>query len=108
MALCQTGPANSEIDQEFWNNSGKVLGQPAYRLLSDPLTLRVDRGCFHERARTHEELAARRPQAVELRVTVFESGIPGYYEWVETTRSIMLTVGQVEPLRHGLVGRCLS
>ena len=59
MALCQTGRANSEIDQEFWNNSGKVLGHPADRLLSDLVALRVDRGCFHDRVRTHEELAAR-------------------------------------------------
>ncbi len=41
-------------------------------------------------------------------MAVFKSGIPSDYEWIETTRSIMLTVGQVEPLRHGLVGRCLS
>ena len=85
-----------------------MLGQPADRLLSDPVALRVDRGCFHDRARTHEELAVRLRQAVELRVTVFESGIPGYYEWVEPTRSIALVVGQVERLRHGLVGRRLS
>ena len=108
MPFCQTGSimgsAISEIDQALWDISGKVLGQPVYRLLGGPVELRGERGCCHDRARTDEELAAlRQSSAGELGVTAFKSGIPGYYEWIETIRSVKLAVRQIERLRHDLV-----
>ena len=86
----------------------EVLGQPLYRLLGDLVELRVERSCFHDRARTDEDSAVLCPSAVELGDTVFMSGTPGHYEWVETTRSIMLAVGQVERMRRSFVSRRLS
>ena len=46
--------------------------------------------------------------AAEPGVTAFKSGIPGYYEWIDTTRSIKLAVGQIERLRRGLVSSRLA
>ena len=46
--------------------------------------------------------------AGELEITAFKSGIPGYYEWIETTRYIKRAVGQIERLRHGLVSSRLA
>ncbi|MDE0295277.1 MAG: hypothetical protein OXI93_13900 [Bryobacterales bacterium] len=72
------------------------------------MKLRYGRAFYHSRACADKLLADSRPTPVESGMAVVKSGIPSDYEWIETTRSIMLTVGQVEPLRHGLVGRCLS
>lgn len=69
--------------------------------------MRYGRAFYHSRAGIDKLLADPRPTPVESGITVFKSGFRSDYEWIETTRSIMLTVGQVEPLRHGLVGRCL-
>jgi galactonate dehydratase len=33
---------------------------------------------------------------------VFKSGIPGYYEWIETNASIKRAVGAMQMLREGL------
>ena len=102
------GSTISGIDQALWDISGKVLGQPAYRLLGGPVELRGECGCCHSRARSDEELAAVRRSAGELEITMFKSGIPGYYEWIETTRSIKLAVGQIDRMRHGFVSSLLA
>jgi galactonate dehydratase len=96
------GSAISGIDQALWDIRGKVLGRPVYRLLGGPVDPRGVRGYYHARARTDEELAALRASAKELGVTAFKSGIPGYYEWIETNQSIRRAVAQVERLRRGL------
>ena len=96
------GSAISGIDQALWDIRGKVLGQPVYRLLGGPVDSRGVRGYYHARARTDEELAALRASAKDLGVTAFKSGIPGYYEWIETNQSIKRAVAQIERLRRGL------
>ena len=96
------GSAISGIDQALWDIRGKVLGQPVYRLLGGPVDARGVRGYYHARARTLEELAALRESAEDLGITAFKSGIPGYYEWIETNASISLAVSRIQTLREGL------
>lgn len=96
------GSAISGIDQALWDIRGKVLGQPVYRLLGGPVDPRGVRGYYHVRARTMDELVAVRESAEELGITAFKSGIPGYYEWIETNKSISDAVAYVQRLREGL------
>jgi galactonate dehydratase len=96
------GSAIAGIDQALWDIRGKVLGQPVYRLLGGPVDSRGVRGYYHAGARTREELAALRESAEALGVTAFKSGIPGYYEWIETNASINEAVRRIEILREGL------
>jgi galactonate dehydratase len=96
------GSAISGIDQALWDIRGKVLGQPVYRLLGGPLEPRGVRGYYHARAGNRQELAALRARAKELGITAFKSGIPGYYEWIETNRSIRRAVDWMHLLREGL------
>ena len=96
------GSAISGIDQALWDIRGKVLNQPVYRLLGGPVDPRGVRGYYHARARTMDELVALRESAEELGVTAFKSGIPGYYEWIETNQSIRRAVERIQMLREGL------
>ena len=96
------GSAISGIDQALWDIRGKVLGQPVYRLLGGPVDERGVRGYYHARANTDEQMAALRESAKQLGVTAFKSGIPGYYEWIETNQSINRAVAQIERLRRGV------
>lgn len=96
------GSAISGIDQALWDIRGKVLGQPVYRLLGGPVDSRGVRGYYHARANTDEEMAALRESAKRLGVTAFKSGIPGYYEWIETNQSISRAVDRIERLRRGV------
>lgn len=96
------GSAISGIDQALWDIRGKVLGLPVYRLLGGPIDPRGVRGYYHARANTFEELVALRESAEELGVTAFKSGIPGYYEWIETHSSIDRAVRHMQQLREGL------
>ena len=96
------GSAISGIDQALWDIRGKVLGQPVYRLLGGPVDSRGVRGYYHARASTLEELQAVRESAERLGVTAFKSGIPGYYEWIETNAKIKAAVRKIQTLREGL------
>ena len=96
------GSAISGIDQALWDIRGKVLGQPVYRLLGGPVDSRGVRGYYHARASTLEELQAVRESAERLGVTAFKSGIPGYYEWIETNAKISAAVRKIQTLREGL------
>ncbi len=96
------GSAISGIDQALWDIRGKVLNQPVYRLLGGPVDPRGVRGYYHARAGTMEQLVALRESAEELGVTAFKSGIPGYYEWIETNQSIRRAVERIQMLREGL------
>ncbi len=96
------GSAIAGIDQALWDIRGKVLGQPVYRLLGGPVDPRGVRGYYHARASTPEELAALRESAEDLGITAFKSGIPGYYEWIETNARINDAVGRIQMLREGL------
>ena len=96
------GSAIAGIDQALWDIRGKVLGQPVYRLLGGPVDPRGVRGYYHARANTPEQLAALRESAEDLGITAFKSGIPGYYEWIETNRRINDAVKRIQMLREGL------
>ena len=96
------GSAIAGIDQALWDIRGKVLGQPVYRLLGGPVDPRGVRGYYHARAGTLEELQALRESADELGITAFKSGIPGYYEWIETNAAITAAVSRMQMLREGL------
>jgi galactonate dehydratase len=96
------GSAISGIDQALWDIRGQVLGQPVYRLLGGPFDARGVRGYYHTRANTLEELRQVRATAKQTGVTAFKSGIPGWYEWLETNQKIRRAVGRLEQLREGL------
>jgi len=96
------GSAIAGIDQALWDIRGKVLGLPVYKLLGGPMDSKGVRGYYHARASNKEELAHLRATASSLGVTCFKSGIPGYYEWIETNASIRRAVGAMQMLREGL------
>ncbi len=96
------GSAISGIDQALWDLRGKALGMPVYKLLGGPMDARGVRGYYHVRARNLQELREVRASAKQLGVTCMKSGIPGYYEWIETRASIRRAVAQMEMLREGL------
>jgi galactonate dehydratase len=96
------GSAISGIDQALWDIRGKALGMPVYKLLGGPMDSRGVRGYYHARASNLEQLRGLRASAKELGVTCFKSGIPGYYEWIETRASLRRAVRHLEMLREGL------
>ncbi|MCW5981937.1 MAG: galactonate dehydratase [Bryobacteraceae bacterium] len=96
------GSAISGIDQALWDLRGKMLGLPVYQLLGGPMDARGVRGYYHSRANTLEELKALRASADKLGITAFKSGIPGYYEWIETNEKISRAVKRIQTLREGL------
>jgi len=96
------GSAISGIDQALWDIRGKVLGMPVWQLLGGPLDARGVRGYYHASASTKEELARLRASAVRDGVSCFKSGIPGYYEWIETHAKIGRAIRQLQFLREGL------
>jgi galactonate dehydratase len=96
------GSAISGIDQALWDVRGKVLGMPVYKLLGGPFDARGVRGYYHARAGTREELQKLRASAAEQGITCFKSGIPGYYEWIDTNAKITRAVRHMQTLREGL------
>ena len=96
------GSAIAGIDQALWDIRGKLLGMPVYKLLGGPFDERGVRGYYHVRAQGLQQLREVRAKAKELGVTCFKSGIPGYYEWIETHAKIRAAVKHMETLREGL------
>ncbi len=96
------GSAISGIDQALWDIRGKVLGLPVYQLLGGPVDPRGVRGYYHARGNTPEELRRLREDATTLGITAFKSGIPGYYEWIETHATMQRAVKAMEMLREEL------
>jgi galactonate dehydratase len=96
------GSAISGIDQALWDIRGKILGAPVYQLLGGPYDPKGVRGYYHTRARNLEELQQLRTTAKKSGVSCFKSGIPGYYEWIETNQSIDRAVKAMQRLREGL------
>src|ERR1700732_5317359 len=90
------GSAISGIDQALWDIRGKALGMPVYKLLGGPLDPIGVRGYYHARASTLEELRALRQTAVADGITCFKSGIPGYYEWIETHATLRRAIKSME------------
>src|SRR5581483_10684865 len=96
------GSAISGIDQALWDIRGKALGLPVYKLLGGPMDPRGVRGYYHANARSLEELRRLRETAVSQGVSCFKTGIPGYYEWIETHATIDRAVRSMAMLREGL------
>lgn len=96
------GSAISGIDQALWDIRGKALGLPVYKLLGGPVDPRGVRGYYHTGAATPEQLRALRQTALQQGVSCFKSGIPGYYEWIETNATIKRAVRAMEILRENL------
>jgi galactonate dehydratase len=96
------GSAISGIDQAMWDLRGKILGLPVYKLLGGPVDPRGVRGYYHVRANTPAQLRELRDRAASLGVTCVKSGIPGYYEWIETDAKIRRAVRHMETLRENL------
>jgi galactonate dehydratase len=97
------GSAISAIDQALWDIRGKALGVPVYKLLGGPLDPRGVRGYYHaDGVRTPEALAKLRETAVQQGVSCFKTGIPGYYEWIDTRKKISAAVRSMQVLRESL------
>ncbi len=97
------GSAISAIDQALWDIRGKALGVPVYRLLGGPLDPRGVRGYYHaDGVRTPEGLQKLKETAIQQGVSCFKTGIPAYYEWIETRKKISAAVKSMQMLRENL------
>ena len=97
------GSAMSAIDQALWDIRGKALGVPVYKLLGGPLDPRGVRGYYHaDGVRTPEGLQKLRETAIQQGVSCFKTGIPTYYEWIETRKKISAAVKSMQMLRENL------
>lgn len=96
------GSAISGIDQALWDIRGKLLGLPVYRLLGGPFDPRGVRGYYHAQAQNRAQLERLRETAVNLGVTCFKDGLPGYYEWIAGRARIREAVARIRLLREGL------
>ena len=100
------GSAISGIDQALWDIRGKVLGKPVYQLLGGALDARGVRGYYHLRnvlpasAPYREQLAAIRERAEQYGITAFKTGLPGYYEWLDTHERIKEAIDRFYTLRE--------
>ena len=100
------GSAISGIDQALWDIRGKVLERPVYELLGGPLDDRGVRGYYHLRpvlppnTPYREQVAAIRERAEKYGITAFKTGIPGYYEWIDTHERIREAIEQLHILRE--------
>ncbi|MEP7361684.1 MAG: galactonate dehydratase [Acidobacteriota bacterium] len=96
------GSAISGIDQALWDLRGKLLNQPVYKLLGGPFDERGVRGYYHLRARGPEDYPRLRETAKREGITCFKTGIPGYYEWIETNAKISAAIDSLAKLREGI------
>lgn len=96
------GSAISALDQALWDLRGKILGVPVYKLLGGPNDPEGVRGYYVANARTPDELKRLRETAQAQGITAFKGGLPGYYEWIETSEKIREAIQHVEMLREGL------
>jgi galactonate dehydratase len=96
------GSAISGIDQALWDLRGKILNLPVYQLLGGPHDTRGVRGYYHIRANNPAELREVRSKAESLGVTCFKTGIPGYYEWIDTNKKISAVINRLAQIREAI------
>ena len=74
-----------------------------YKLLGGPLDPRGVRGYYHaDGVRTPEALAKLRETAIQQGVSCFKTGLPTYYEWIETRKKISAALKSMQMLRENL------
>lgn len=96
------GSAISGIDQALWDLRGKRMGLPVYKILGGATDPRGVRGYYHARANTRQELERLRETAVRDGVTCFKTGIPGYWEWIDSSHRIGEAVARMRMIREAL------
>ncbi len=96
------GSAISGIDQALWDIRGKALNMPVYQLLGGPHDSRGVRGYYHTNAKTKEEVARLRETALQEGISCFKTGLPEYYEWIETRDKIERAIQSIQRWREGL------
>ena len=96
------GSAMAGIDQALWDIRGKALNMPVYKLLGGPFDARGVRGYYHLRPRNKDDYPRLREEAKKQGITCFKSGIPGYYEWIDTNKKISAAVAGMAEMREGL------
>jgi galactonate dehydratase len=96
------GSAISGIDQALWDLRGKAMGLPVHELLGGATDPRGVRGYYHARAATRKELEALRETAQRDGVTCFKTGIPGYWEWIDSRSRVREAIGRMRMLREAL------
>jgi len=97
------GSAMSAIDQALWDIRGKALNMPVYKLLGGPNDPRGVRGYYHaDGVRTREALMKLRETAIQQGVSCFKTGLPTYYEWIETRKKIKAAVDSMVLMREAL------
>ncbi len=105
------GSAISGIDQALWDIRGKMLGLPVWKLLGGAYDPRGVRGYYHldvgldgrqSAGETREELARLSQAARHQEVTAFKTGLPDYYEWIDTHAKIRRAVAFLEMIREGM------
>jgi galactonate dehydratase len=96
------GSAISGIDQALWDIRGKALGVPVWKLLGGPMDPRGVRGYYHTRAGKRDELIELRKTAQSQGVTCFKTGIPGYYEWIDTHKKIDAAIKGLQMIREAI------
>jgi galactonate dehydratase len=73
-----------------------------YQLLGGPFDARGVRGYYHANAQSREQLQKLRGTAIQMGVSCFKTGIPGYYEWIETNRNIDRAIKGMQMTREAL------
>jgi len=96
------GSAISGIDQALWDIRGKALGVPVWKLLGGPMDPRGVRGYYHTRASKRDELIELRKTAQSQGVTCFKTGLPGYYEWIDTHKKIDTAIRGLQMIREAI------
>jgi galactonate dehydratase len=96
------GSAISALDQAMWDIRGKVLGMPVHQLMGGPYDPRGVRGYYHADGANREQLMQLRENAAQQGVSCFKTGIPGYYEWIDTHAKIDRAIKQLQMLREAL------
>lgn len=105
------GSAISGIDQALWDIRGKMLGLPLWKLLGGCYNPDGVRGYYHldvgldgrqTTGETREELARLSREAKRQGVTAFKTGLPDYYEWIDTRAKIKRAVSFLQMIREGM------
>src|SRR5437899_2314571 len=105
------GSAISGLDQALWDIRGKMLGLPLWKLLGGTYNPQGVRGYYHvdvglngrmDREKVHGELSRLSEEAARQGVTAVKTGLPDYYEWIDTHTKIREAVSFLQLIREGM------